>query len=210
MADLALSSNAEVQLGYTQIRSPLSGRTGTLNLHEGTIIRPNDTTPLVTIDEVSPIQITFAVPEKYLQEIRQRQQQKPLQVTAEAEGAPSQLGRVTFIENTVDVSTGTITLRADFPNRDLRLWPGQFINITLLLKKIPRALVVPSQAVQPGQKGDFVFVVKGDHTVEMRPVVVDFSLVDSTVLKSGVKEGETVVTDGQLQLTPGAKVEEAK
>lgn len=210
-ADLASADNARVQLGYTEIRAPLSGRTGTLNLHEGTVIRANDSTPLVTIDEVRPIQITFAVPEKYLGEIRRQQERKPLLVQVRAEGeSKDQTGRVTFLENTVDSTTGTITLRADFPNRDLRPWPGQFVQVRLLLKKIEGALVVPSQAVQPGQKGDFVFVVKADNTVELKPVEVDFAVGDETVLKSGPAAGEVVVTDGQLQLTPGAKVEEVK
>lgn len=197
-----------VQLGYASINSPITGRTGSLNFHEGSIIRPNDTTPLITIDQIQPIYVSFAVPEKYLPEIQARQQSGHLTVTArlaEVEGPP-EVGRVSFIENTVDNTTGTILLRATFPNPQRRLWPGQFVNVTLLLHKQPNCLVLPSQAIQPGQTGDLIFVVKSDSTVESRPVKVDFTYQDLSVLSQGVKQGETVVTDGQLLLTPGANV----
>jgi multidrug efflux system membrane fusion protein len=196
-----------VQLQYASINSPITGRTGSLNFHEGSIVRPNDTTPLITIDQIQPIYVSFSVPEKYLPEIQARQQ-SGLTVTArlaEVEGPP-EVGRVTFIENTVDNTTGTILLRATFPNPQRRLWPGQFVNVTLLLHNKANCLVLPSQAVQPGQQGDLVFVVKRDNTVEPRPVKVDFTYQDVSVLSEGVKQGETVVTDGQLLLTPGANV----
>ncbi|MBN9419409.1 MAG: efflux RND transporter periplasmic adaptor subunit [Candidatus Eremiobacteraeota bacterium] len=199
--------SVEVQLQYASINSPITGRTGTLNVHEGSIVRANDTTPLITIDQIQPIYVSFAVPEKYLPEIQARQQ-SGLTVTArlaEVEGPP-EVGRVTFIENTVDNTTGTILLRATFPNPQRRLWPGQFVNVTLLLHNKANCLVLPSQAVQPGQQGDLVFVIKKDNTAEPRPVKVDFTYQDVSVLSQGVKEGETVVTDGQLLLTPGANV----
>ncbi|MFN8608370.1 MAG: efflux RND transporter periplasmic adaptor subunit [Vulcanimicrobiota bacterium] len=197
-----------VQLEYATINSPITGRTGSLNFHEGSIIRPNDTTPLITIDQIQPIYVSFAVPEKYLPEIQQRQQSGHLTVTArlaEVEGPP-EVGRVTFIEKSVDNTTGTILLRATFPNSLRRLWPGQFVNVTLLLHRQPNCLVLPSQAVQPGQTGDLIFVVKSNNTVESRQVKVDFTYQDLSVLSQGVKAGETVVTDGQLLLTPGANV----
>ena len=200
--------SVQVQLQYATIHSPITGRTGSLNFHEGAVIRPNDTTPLITIDQIQPIYVSFAVPEKYLPEIQARQDSGQLLVTArlaEVEGPP-EVGRVSFIENTVDSTTGTILLRATFPNPQRRLWPGQFVNVTLLLHKQPNCLVLPSQAVQPGQNGDLVFVVKPDNTVESRTVKVDFTYQDLSVLSQGVKQGEIVVTDGQLLLTSGANV----
>ncbi|MBS2039604.1 efflux RND transporter periplasmic adaptor subunit [bacterium] len=197
-----------VQLDYATINSPITGRTGSLNFHEGSIIRPNDTTPLITVDQIQPIYVSFSVPEKYLPEIQQRQQSGHLTVTArlaEVEGPP-EVGKVSFIENAVDNTTGTILLRASFPNPLRRLWPGQFVNVTLLLRKQKNCLVLPSQAIQPGQTGDLIFVVKPDNTVESRQVKVDFTYQDLSVLGQGVKEGEVVVTDGQLLLTPGANV----
>lgn len=194
-----------VQLQYASINSPITGRTGSLNFHEGSIIRPNDTTPLITIDQIQPIYVSFAVPEKYLPEIQSRNNMTVTARLAEVEGPP-EVGKVTFIENTVDNTTGTILLRATFPNPQRRLWPGQFVNVTLLLHNKANCLVLPSQAIQPGQQGDLVFVVKKDNTVEPRPVKIDFTYQDITVLSQGVKQGETVVTDGQLLLTPGANV----
>ena len=197
--------SVQVLLQYASISSPITGRTGSLNFHEGSIIRPNDTTPLITIDQIQPIYVSFAVPEKYLPEIQARRNLTVTARLAEVEGPP-EVGKVTFVENTVDNTTGTILLRATFPNPQRRLWPGQFVNVTLLLHNKPNCLVLPSQAIQPGQQGDLVFVVKKDNTVEPRPVKIDFTYQDFTVLSQGVKQGETVVTDGQLLLTPGANV----
>ena len=194
-----------VQLQYASINSPITGRTGSLNFHEGSIIRPNDTTPLITIDQIQPIYVSFAVPEKYLPDIQSRNNMTVTARLAEVEGPP-EVGKVTFIENTVDNTTGTILLRATFPNPQRRHWPGQFVNVTLLLHNKANCLVLPSQAIQPGQQVDLVFVVKKDNTVEPRPVKIDFTYQDITVLSQGVKQGETVVNDGQLLLTPGANV----
>jgi membrane fusion protein, multidrug efflux system len=227
-ADAALFEATQVQLDFTSIRSPLTGRTGTLNIHEGTVVRANDVNPLVTIYQVEPIYVTFAVPEKYLQEIQTGMKSHSLTVNvtrgsrqmnsgSDASKGKEQLkldsssdlgdvGRVTFVENTIDPTTGTITLRASFPNRYRHLWPGQFVNVNLLLKEQKRALVVPSTAVQPGQKGDYVFVLKSDDTVESRPVKVDFIYHDESIIASGLSEGEKVVTDGQLELKTGTKV----
>ena len=208
-ADRAAAENATIQLGYTEIRSPIKGRTGTLNVYEGTLVKASDTNPLITIDQIQPIRVSFAVPEKYLTEIRERQERSPLTVSALAPDAKhtAEKGTVSFIENTVDTTTGTITLRADFPNLDRKLWPGQFVNVNLLLRRVPEALTIPSPAVQPGQNGDFVFVVKDNNTVEVRNIVVDFTFGDISIIKSGLAAGETVVSDGQLQLTPGATVQ---
>lgn len=227
-ADRALFEASQLQLDFTSIRSPLTGRTGTLNIHEGTVIRANDVNPLVTIYQVEPIYVTFAVPEKYLADIQTGMKSHSLTVnvtqadrepkgesqpgkekpnkTLDSNSGAGDVGRVTFVENTIDPSTGTITLRASFPNRYRHLWPGQYVNVNLLLREKKQALVVPSTAVQPGQKGDYVFVLKPDDTVESRPVKVDFIYRDDSVIASGLSEGERVVTDGQLELKAGSKV----
>jgi multidrug efflux system membrane fusion protein len=225
-ADSALFEATQLQLDFTSIRSPLTGRTGTLNIHEGTVIRANDVNPLVTIYQVQPIYVTFAVPEKYLEDIQTGMKSHSLTVkvtradkepkaepgkerpskTLDSTSSESDVGRVTFVENTIDPTTGTITLRASFPNRYRHLWPGQYVNVNLLLREKKQALVVPSTAVQPGQKGDYVFVLKPDDTVESRPVKVDFIYQNDSVIASGLSEGERVVTDGQLELKAGSKV----
>lgn len=207
-ADEAGLRNAHVQLSYTSINSPLDGRTGSLNLYEGALVRANDTTPLITIDQIMPIYVSFAIPEKHLSEVRRFQTMGPLRVSVDlsAEGRPAEVGRVSFIDSRVDVATGTITLRATFPNRTRHLWPGRFVNVVLGLTRERDALLVPSQAVQPGQTGSYVFVVKPDQTVEVRDVTVGSTFGDRSVIRSGVRAGDMVVTDGQLQLRPGASV----
>lgn len=207
-SDQATVESTRVQLNYATINSPITGRTGTLNFNQGAIIRPNDTTPLITIDQIQPIYVSFSVPEKYLPEIQKRQPGGGLTVTARlaAVEGPPEVGKVTFIENTVDNTTGTIVLRATFPNRSRRLWPGQFVNVTLLLSTERHVLTVPTHAVQPGQNGNLLFVVGSDKKVKSQPVQVDFTYHDLSVVSRGVKQGDTVVTDGQLQLTDGAEV----
>jgi membrane fusion protein, multidrug efflux system len=224
--------NAEVQLGYTRIASPLDGRTGALTYYEGNVVRANDTTPLVTISQIAPIYINFSVPEQYLTEIRTLQKAGPLRVTAVSQDdntAPSGTshpdqpsaantspaahplskpvsGVVDFIDNTVDTTTGTILVRGTFDNHDRSLWPGHFVNVSLRLKQESDKVVIPLQAVQPGQKGDYVFVVKDDQTVDVRTIKVERSSGNDAILASGLEVGETVVLDGQLLLTPGKQV----
>lgn len=206
-ADEAVARNATVQLGFATIRAPLDGRTGSLSLYAGAVVKANDPTPLITIDEITPVYIAFAVPEKQLPAIRRAQRIAPIAVTAAVGGTEGEeRGRVSFIDNAVDTSTGTITLRATFDNPHHRLWPGRYANVTLHLGSQRNVVLVPEQAVQPGQSGDYVFVLSGDDTVASRAVKVDTRADGKAVIAEGLKAGETVVTDGQLQLTPGAKV----
>jgi multidrug efflux system membrane fusion protein len=209
-ADEAAVENARVQLGYTTIRAPIDGRTGSLMLNEGNVVRAggtNDSTLLV-INQVKPIYVSFTVPQQQLPAIRKYIASAPLAVTAVPTGeARPVAGVVSFIDNAVDVATGTIRLKATFPNEEGRLWPGQFSNVTLTLASEPDALVVPSQAVQTGQQGTFVFVVKPDTTVDLRRVVVARTQGSETIVAKGLEAGERVVVDGQQRLTPGIKVE---
>lgn len=207
-ADRAAVDSAKVQLQYTKIYAPISGRTGNLMVHEGNLVKANDV-DLVTINQISPIDVEFAVPEQQLPEIKKRMAARPLDVMAVLKDEPGQPldGRLTFIDNAVDPTTATIKLKATFTNQDRRLWPGQFVDVVLTLSKEPNAIVVPSQAVQTGQNGQFVFIVKSDMTAQVRNVNIGRSDGQQTIITSGLKPGETVVTDGQLRLTDGAKVE---
>ncbi len=208
-ADQAAVESARLQLAYTEIRSPIDGRTGNLMVQPGNLVKANDVPVLVTIAQIRPIYVAFAVPEQYLPDIRKYMAVGSLQVEALPQGTGSRpaRGRVSFVDNTVDPSTGTIQLKATSPNTDGALWPGQFVNVVLTLTTEPHAIVVPAQAVQTGQSGQYVFVVKPDDTVEPRPVVVRSTLDGETVVDRGVRAGERVVTDGQLRLFPGARVE---
>src|SRR5262249_44612824 len=208
-ADRASVENAKVQLTYATILSPMSGRTGLLQVHPGNLVRANDTQPIVTINRITPVYVSFSVPEAQLPALKRfMAAQGSLAATANAPtetGAPS-TGRGNFIDNADDPTTGTIKVKGTFPNEDRRLWPGQFVNVSVMLTSDPKAIVVPSPAVQTGQQGTFVFVVKPDQTVELRPVNVARIAGDDTVLQTGVAAGETVVTDGHLRLVPGSKV----
>ena len=210
-ADHAAVENVKVQLSYTEIRAPIGGRTGNLLIHQGNVVKANDVgNPLVVINQIHPIYVAFAVPEGQLDDIRRYYRAAgELVVEARPPGAPGVVarGKVTFINNTVDPSTGTIQVKATFKNEDNTLWPGQFVNVSLILARQPGAIVVPSQAVQSGQKGQYVFVVKPDQTVEARPVVPGAPAGRDVVITSGLKAGERVVTDGQLRLVPGARVD---
>jgi multidrug efflux system membrane fusion protein len=207
-ADKAALDNAKIQLQYATITASLSGRTGALMVHVGNLVRANDTSPLVVINQVSPIYVSFGIPESRLAELKRYLAQGSLTVDASVPNdtaRPSE-GRITFIDNTVDSDTGTIKIKASFPNLDRRLWPGQFANVVVQLTTDPNAIVVPTAAVQAGQQGPFVFVVRADKTVEFRPVQVARTSGTDTVIQTGVQPGETVVTDGQLRLVPDARV----
>ena len=208
-ADRAAVENAKVQLQYATIAAPIAGRTGTLMVHEGNLVRANDATPLVTINQVSPVSVAFAIPESRLPELNRYMARGSLQVTATPpnDDVPS-VGRITFVDNAVDQNTGTIKIKGTFPNGDRRLWPGQFVNVVVTLTTDPEAIVVPSVAVQDGQQGQYVFTVKNDQTVEMRPVTVARARGAETVIASGLQAGETVVTDGHLRLVPGTRIGE--
>jgi multidrug efflux system membrane fusion protein len=207
-ADQAAVDNARIQLGYTIIRAPIAGRTGALLVHEGDLVKVSDT-PMVVVNQIHPVDIAFALPERELPEIRARSAERALRVRAQAPqgGRPLGEGALTFIDNRVDQVTGTIGLKASFPNEKGALWPGQFVNVVLTLAVDPAATVVPTPAVEMGQSGRYVFVVRPDQTAELRSVTVAREVGEETVIAAGVSPGETVVTDGQLRLVPGAKVD---
>jgi multidrug efflux system membrane fusion protein len=207
LATKAAVTNAMLNLGFTTIRSPITGRTGNLLARAGNIVKAPDD-QLLTINQVQPIYVSFSVPEQNLPAIRRRLRETKLMVEASyanMETTPPR-GELTFIDNAVDPTTGTIQLKATCPNLDNALWPGQFVQTTLLLSERSRSIVVPSQAVQNGQNGTFVFVVKPDQSVELRPVVPGIVENGETVVDSGLKADEMVVVDGQLRLVPGVKV----
>ena len=205
--DKAALENARVQLIYCSIYSPINGRVGSLLIHQGNMIKANDV-PLVNINQIEPIRVAFTVPEQFLAAIKRfaADGRLPVRAAIPNDEKPA-VGKLSFIDNTVDQATGTIKLKGEFVNNDRRLWPGQFVNVTLTLNTQPNAIVVPSQAVQNGQQGQFVFVIKPDMTVEARPVTVNRSSGGQAVVEKGLSAGERVVTDGQLRLVPGAKVE---
>jgi multidrug efflux system membrane fusion protein len=205
-ANEATVESARLQLGYTAIRAPMDGRTGNLLVQAGNVVKANEDSPLVVIAQIRPIYVSFAVPEQHLPAITRYRAQGTLKVAAVVEGRRTVTGAVTFINNTVDPTTGTIQLKATFPNEDSALWPGQFVEVALTLTT-EDAVVVPAQAVQAGQRGPFVFVVKPDLTVESRPVKPGRRVAGALTLEEGLNGGERVVTDGQLRLVPGARVE---
>jgi multidrug efflux system membrane fusion protein len=243
-ADQAQIENARLNLQYARILAPISGRTGELNVHQGDLVRANDTTPLVIINQVAPIYVTFSVPGRYLPDIRRYQTQQALKIEARIQpagtpGAPQvappnpgtapptdgndgasnaipppaptsitiESGTVSFIDNSVDPTTGTIRMKGTFANADHALWPGLFVQVNLILRTDPNAIVVPSVAVQTSQSGQFVYVVKpDDRTAELRTVAVERQQGDESIISHGLKAGEEVVTDGQLRLNPGSRV----
>jgi len=208
-AQQANIDSLKVQLSYCTIRSPIAGRTGNLMITVGNVIKANDTVSLVTINQITPIAVAFTVPENELARIKTQMAAGTLIAEAVPSGTngPPETGRLTFIDNAVDISTGTIRLKATFSNTARRLWPGQFASLRLLFASIKDAVVVPAQAVQTGQQGQYVFVVKDDATADLRPVKTGITADGMTVIEQGVKPGEQVVTDGHIRLAPGAKVE---
>ena len=203
-------ANAELLLGYTQIRASITGRTGQLILHEGALVKANDVNQsIVTLNQLAPIAVAFSVPERALSEIRAAltRGDATVAVTDRASGLSRTDGKLTFVDNAVDATTGTITLKANFDNADHALWPGQFVQVQTSVGLDRGALVVPSAAVQTGQNAVQVYVVTADKTVEIRTVKVLRAAGDNSLLSDGVRPGEIVVTDGHLRLVPGAKVE---
>ena len=209
-ATQASIDNARVQLGYTVITAPINGRTGNLTVKANNLVTAN-TTELMTIAQIQPVYVTFAVPAVHLAEIKQRMAAGQISVVATPQDTQAQTstGRLTFVDNAVDPTTDTIKLKATFDNPDLRLWPGSFARINLRLSVLDHATVVPSEAVQTGQDGQFVFVVKPDSTVEQRPVTTGERADQDTVILKGLEVGETVVTEGQLRLEDGTRIQNA-
>ena len=205
-ADSAAVESARLELQYATIRSPISGRAGSLLVRPGNLVRANEGDPLVVINQLSPILVRFSLPATHLADIR-RYRPETLHVRARPAGGQDSAGSLAFVDNAVDTATGTILLKGRFDNRNGALWPGQFVAVTLQLEVDDGALVVPSKAVIEGQQGAYVFVDKAYRTTEVRNVRVARAAGDVTVLDGGVEPGERVVTDGQLRLTQGAKVE---
>jgi multidrug efflux system membrane fusion protein len=212
-ASEAAAENARVNLSYTTIRSPITGRTGSVNLKRGNVVKSNDTStnavPLVTITQLRPIYVSFTIPERHLPDIRAAladSERLPAVVTMPSQPDKPITGTLTFVDNQVDAATGTIPLKATFTNDDTRLWPGQFVNVNLTLGIQAHAVVVPSPTIQIGQNGPYVFVIKDDSTVELRLVRIDRTVGNRTVVASGLNAGERVVVDGQLRLNNGTRV----
>ncbi|HEU4390730.1 MAG TPA: efflux RND transporter periplasmic adaptor subunit, partial [Blastocatellia bacterium] len=204
----AAAHAATLQLSFTSIRAPVDGRTGSLVVNQGNIVKANDTVPLVVINQVNPIYVSFSVPEAQLANVKRYLAAGVLHVTAAPpdNGGPPENGKLTFIDNAVDSATGTVKLRATFANKEQHLWPGMFVNVVLTLTEQPSCVTVPLPAVQTGQNGQYVFVVKPDQSVESRPVTVARTTGEKAILAAGLNPGETVVTDGQLRLRPGSRI----
>jgi len=207
-ADKAAVETAKINLEYTSIYSPINGRTGSVGVKEGNLVKANDVPILVTINQIEPIYVSFSIPEQQLAELKQYSNSKSLKVDAAPQGSTQHFqGRLTFIDNSVDLTTGTIKLKATFDNAAHVLWPGQFADVNLTLKSQPNAIVVPTAALQTSQSGTYVYVVDQDLTAKQQPVKVGWNVGEDTVIASGLQPGQRVVTDGQLRLTPGAKVD---
>ena len=209
LADQAIIDTFKVQLTYYTIRSPIDGRVGTIALKTGNAVKAQDTISLVTINQIKPIYVSYSVPQRELPGIRAAAGAGtvPVQATVPGDpGAPA-TGKIFFFDNQIDPTTGTISLKAIFDNADERLWPGEFVNVSSMLRVEADAVTVPSSAVQVGQNGSYVFVVKADNTVELRPVTVNRTVGNESVISKGLNADERVVTDGQLRLTNGSRVE---
>jgi multidrug efflux system membrane fusion protein len=208
-ADKAAVDNAKVQLSYCYIYSPIDGRVGSLLVNEGNLVRVNDGAPLVVINQVNPINVTFAVPEANLSDLRRHMAKGQLQVDASfaPEESRPERGKLEFVDNAVERSTGTVKLKGVFTNAERRLWPGQFVNVALTLATEANAVVIPSEAVQVGQEGQHVFVVKEDKRVEVRQVTIGRTNEGEAIIAKGLMAGEQVVREGQFLLGPGSRIE---
>lgn len=205
--DLSAVRNARLQLSYCTIASPIAGRTGALTWKQGNQVKANDDRPLVTVSQIEPIAAAFAVPSRWLGEVA-RGRGRPIRVSVSpTDGGGAADGVLSFVDNSVDAATGTVLLKARFENRGRELWPGQFVQATVVLGEEEGRVVAPTPAVQAGQEGSYVFVVKPDRTVELRPVKVARMDAREAVIASGLAPGETLVTEGQLRLVPGSRVD---
>ena len=207
-ADEAAIKTAELNLEYCTINSPVDGRTGTIMVKPGNLVKVADV-PIVVINQVDPIYVNFTVPQQYWPDVKQRLAERAMRVKVSVpqDTGPSIEGTLTFVDNAVDSTTGTIHLRGTFQNSQNRLWPGLYVNVTLVLSEQPNAIVIPAQAMVTTQQASYVYVVKADNTVEQRSAVSDRSVQNEAVVSKGLRPGEVVVTDGQVNLIPGAKIE---
>jgi membrane fusion protein, multidrug efflux system len=206
-ADKAAVDAAKVQLEYTDIYAPMDARTGALMINVGNLVKANDTPFLVQLNQITPIYVTFTVPEIRLAEVRQfvAKGLKVLAYPKSQPGNPAE-GQLTFIDNGVDPQTGTVKLKATFQNKDKRLWPGEFVNVVLNLSTVKNAMTVPTKAIQSGQQGDYVYVVTKEGTADPRQVTSVGTYQNLTLVKGGLNSGETVIVDGQLRVAPNGKV----
>ncbi|HEY1507316.1 MAG TPA: efflux RND transporter periplasmic adaptor subunit [Stellaceae bacterium] len=206
--DQAQLENAKVQLSYYTILAPINGRVGLIAIKQGNSIKSNDV-PLATVNEIQPIYASFALAQTNLPDLRAAMAQGAVsvEVTPQGDNGGPVTGKVAFFENTIDQTSGTITVRASFDNTEQRLWPGQFVKVAVLVRTDPNSLVIPPAAVQIGQNGAYVFVVKDDDTTEVRLVTVERTVNNMAVIAKGLKAGEKVVTDGQLRLSDGTHVQ---
>jgi multidrug efflux system membrane fusion protein len=206
-ADQASIETVRLELDYCTISSPVTGRTGTINVDAGNLVKANDDLPMVTINQTRPIEASFPVPAQFLPLVLAHRADR-ITVVATVPGDPTAAeGTLSFIDNAVDTATGTVLLKATFRNEDERLWPGEFVDLTVILGEEAGRVVCPAAAVQTGQQGQYVFTVREDRTVELRPVRVNRMDEREAVIDDGLQAGETVVTDGQLRLAPGAAIE---
>jgi multidrug efflux system membrane fusion protein len=207
-ADDAAIQAVQLQLSYCTIRSPIPGYAGKIQIQQGNLVKANDTGPLVVINQIVPVNVSFSVPEQRLAAVRKYQADGELEVATQIPGGNGKSipGKLSFIDNTTDATTGTIRLKAEFPNTDKVLWPGQFVDVVLTLTHQDDAIVVPPMAIQNGPNGQYVFVVKPDGTADLRDVKVERTEGDVAVIAAGLAAGDTVVTVGQLRLAPGSKV----
>lgn len=206
-ADQALLENAKVQLSYYTIAAPIDGRVGLISIKRGNSIKSNDV-PLATINQILPIYVSFALPQDELPDLRSAMAQGPVLVHVLPKGdkgAPV-AGKIGFFENSIDMTSGTVTVRASFDNNEQRLWPGQFVNVSVVVRTDPNALVVPPAAVQIGQNGTYVFLIKDDNTATIQPVTVDRNVGGMAVISKGLQAGDKVAIDGQLRLSEGTHV----
>lgn len=207
-ADAANVESARLNLEYAAVTAPIGGRTGSLLVKEGNLARANNVTPLVVINQIRPILVRFAVPQANLPQIQRfANSDLKIRVSPTAGDTTGSLGHLSFLDNAVDTSTGTVLLKGEFPNDDRSLWPGEFVNVRLELYVEKGAIVIPSAAITTGQTGTFVFIVNPDRTVTLRPVTVERTAGDLAIISQGLKSGETVVTDGQVRLASGSKVQ---
>jgi membrane fusion protein, multidrug efflux system len=205
-ADMAAVENASLQLSYCTIQSPINGRTGSVLVNVGNLVRASDTTPLLVINQISPIYVSFALPEQRLSSLQEQLLKGPVTVTAQIDkDAPDQTvqGTLSFVDNTVDTTTGTVQLKATFPNEDQKLWPGEFVTVNLPIARLTNVLIVPTEAVQAGPRGAFVYVLDTQLNAHVQLVTTGPEIDSSTVIKDGLKLGDKVVTAGQMRLTDG-------
>ena len=206
-ADKAMIKTAQLQIEYAKILSPINGKAGESNFDIGNLIQANSTTPMVSINTISPIYVSFSVPEQYLNALRNAEDANNLPVIIKtSSGEEIKDGKIVFIDNMIDTTTGTIKLKALFPNVEEVLWPGQFVKIYLNVRSKKDALIVPKKAVQINQEGSYVFVIKEDNKAEIRKIKIDFSNDNYSVVSEGIQKGDKIVVDGQLRLTHGTEV----